>query len=49
MKRLIENQVDENELEELYGGSGSGCGCHNACHLTKSWGYADEDNDEVAF
>jgi len=48
MKRLIDNQVNENELEELYGGSGSGssgCECNTACKK----GLADEDDDSILF
>ena len=47
MKRLVENsfdenQVNENELEELYGGSGTDCGCDRIC---KKVSYADEDSE----
>jgi hypothetical protein len=49
MKKLVENQFDENqvnenELEELFGGSGcSHCGCDDICKRV-SW--ADEDSEE---
>lgn len=44
MKQLIENQVGENELEELYGGSGSGdCTVRITC--TEKW-FSDEDGEE---
>jgi len=47
MKRLIDNQVNENELEELYGGSGSGSGCQ--CDSACKKGISDEDDDSILF
>ena len=54
MKKLIENQFDENqvsenELEEVFGGSGGcdRCGCRDIC---KFFSFADEDGEQnVAF
>ena len=48
MQKLVENQfeehpVNENELEELYGGSSGSCGCRNIC---KEGSFADEDSVE---
>lgn len=44
MKELIENQVNENELEEVYGGSGSGdCIVRINCNDKM---YSDEDGEE---
>ena len=50
MKKLVEsqfeeNQVNENDLEEIYGGgSGEGCGCeYTACRGRHS-GLSDEDD-----
>ena len=50
MKKLVENQFDvnqvnENELEELYGGSGDSesCGCRRIC---KEGSFSDEDSEE---
>lgn len=44
MKQLIDNQVDESELEELHGGSGSGnCTVDLTCGT--KW-FSDEDNEE---
>lgn len=42
MQELVENQVNDEELEEVYGGSGS-------CTVDLSCGfkiYSDEDNEE---
>ena len=50
MKKLVENSFDinhvnENEMEDLFGGSGgcSHCGCDEIC---KRVSFADEDSDE---
>lgn len=45
MKHLIEDEVNENELEALYGGSGSGADCTVRLNCTSKW-FSDEDNDE---
>lgn len=57
MKEVDENQVNENELEKLYGGTESsqtndkqdrvGCDCHASCKLNR--GYSDDDDENVLF
>ena len=47
MKRLIvnqaiENPVNENELDEIYGGGSGESGCSFSCSVN----FADEDNDD---
>ena len=49
MKKLVEsqfeeNQVNENELEEIYGGSGEGCGCEHTGCRGRHAGLSDEDD-----
>ena len=51
MKTLVEKQFDEsrvseNELEDLYGGSGEGCGCQYTACRGRSAGLSDEDDAE---
>lgn len=44
MKQLIEEHVNEDELEELFGGSGSGgCTIDLTCGMKI---YSDEDSEE---
>ena len=50
MNKLIKSQVDEsqmneNEIENLYGGSG-GCIVKFTCVCDDKWGFADEDDQE---
>jgi bacteriocin-like protein len=50
MKKLVENQFDEsqineNELEKVYGGESGGCTVNFDC-LCNNRAWADEDNQE---
>ena len=43
-KQFDESQVSENELEELYGGSGEGCGCQYTACDDRRRGLSDADD-----
>jgi hypothetical protein len=51
MKNFIKQQVEESELEQLYGGEDNDkdaeCECHQACKLSRV--YSDEDEEQVIF
>lgn len=55
MNKLVEsqsdeNQVNENELENLYGGESGGecdkCTVRFGCICDEKWGFADEEDQE---
>jgi hypothetical protein len=47
MENLINQKVEENDLEQLYGGADAECECHQACKLSRV--YSDEDEDQIVF
>jgi len=51
MNKLVENQFDENqvnenELENLYGGGSGDCTVEFDCFCKRKTGFADEDDQE---